>query len=106
MRYKASCPSCGSKISRWFIFCEPSINHRCRKCGARIGMATAGWLCVLAVVAIQIMWFLMGWAHTIRRWQAITLLLLTCGLTIWWGPYLISLQPKPKDNTNDEKGTA
>ena len=88
MNYKISCPSCGTKVSRWHIFCEPALHHRCRKCDARIRVGLIGWLATFAVVAVQILWFVLYRRHLISLYLAIGLLLVTCGLAIWILPYL------------------
>ncbi|MHC4406585.1 MAG: hypothetical protein ACYTG0_43725 [Planctomycetota bacterium] len=37
MEYRAICPSCAARLSRWWYFkCVPEFRHTCPYCGARI----------------------------------------------------------------------
>jgi hypothetical protein len=106
MRYKASCPSCGTKISRGFIVCEPTISHICRCCGARLGMAFSGWICIFAFIAVQVLWFVMARRHIVSGLLAIALLVVTCALTVWLAPYIIAAEIKPGVDKHEKNGLA
>ena len=100
MRYKASCPTCGKKVSRWFIFFEPTIYHRCRGCGLRHRMGLAGWIMTFVVIALALLWFALFRMHIVSAYFAITLLLTTLALTVWLFPYLCSVQAERRPDTS------
>jgi hypothetical protein len=92
MRYKASCPNCGKKISRWFIFCEPTIFHRCRGCGLRSRMGFGGWVAIFAMIALAVICDLLFRHHIISGPVVIILLLMLLFSTIWLYPYVSSMR--------------
>jgi DNA-directed RNA polymerase subunit RPC12/RpoP len=87
MNYKATCPTCGTKVSRWRLFSTPVIYYRCGNCGASFRVSPAGWIASLIVVAAQLSWFVLYRFGIIASYVGIGLLLLTCGLAIWLLPY-------------------
>ncbi len=104
MNYKFSCPSCGRRTSRWHIFLEPVIYHRCRGCGARFRTTLSGWLATCAVVALQVAYFILARRRVIAPYQAIALVVGICGLAIWLLPYFtparLQLRSGSRDNNN------
>ena len=94
MRYKTSCPGCGTKISRRSLFCEPRIYHTCLGCSSRLSLGAAGWIFIFGVNGIQVLWFLLAHRHVIAVWLAMLLVLLTAGLAFWLAPYVIPAQLK------------
>jgi hypothetical protein len=79
-------------MSRWYIFCEPVIYHRCRGCGVKY---RSGWVSPVVVVAIALIWFMLERMHYISPYTAIGLLLVTFVLTIWLVPYFANVHRKP-----------
>jgi RsiW-degrading membrane proteinase PrsW (M82 family) len=65
-----------------------TLHYLCRNCGTRFRITAVGWAVTGAVVAIQVLWFMM------YRWRAIPwhvtigMLLVTCSLAIWFLPHL------------------
>jgi uncharacterized protein (DUF983 family) len=92
MNYKACCPVCGGRASRWHLFTSPRIYHRCRSCGANFRLTAAGHASVFAVVVLQVGWYLLVQLQIISHYVAIGLLLATCASAIWLLPYLSPLR--------------
>src|SRR6266403_1684146 len=88
MPYKISCPDCKAKVPRWQCFLTPTLDYRCRKCGAKFRLSSIGWLIALAVVALQACWFLLAIRRAVSRPLAFLLVVLTCVLALWLLPYL------------------
>ena len=101
MTYRISCPDCSAKVSRWQCFLTPTLDYRCRKCGAKFRISPVGWLVALVVVVLQVLWFLLALRHVISAQIALLLILLTCILSLWLLPYLTPVNrsgpmpPKP-----------
>ena len=91
MNYRVTCPSCGKKVSRWHIFGEPTIYHRCRSCGTEF---STGWAGVIIVVAVELFWFALERFQVISSHLAIALVLVTCVLAVWLLPYFTSVRSK------------
>jgi hypothetical protein len=94
MNYKAFCPTCGTKVSRWRLFSTPVIYYRCSQCGASFRVSAAGWVATFIVVAVQLCWFALYRVGIISSYVAIGLLLLTCGLAVWLLPYFSPVRLK------------
>src|SRR5262245_26361283 len=92
MHYKSACLSCAKKISRRYIFLEPTFYHRCRGCGARCRMGVAGYLTTLAWLAVSIVCLVLFRKHLVSATAAVALVLGTSALVIWLFPYVSSAQ--------------
>lgn len=93
MNYKASCPTCGTKLSRWQLFSTPSIYYRCRQCESRFRISALGLWVTLAILFVQLFWFLLCQWQAIAPRVAIGFLIVTCLFAIWWFPYLAPMLP-------------
>ena len=87
MNYKASCPQCGTRLSRWHYF-TTAFRYRCRSCGAQFRLTTFGWLVTIAMIVLLISFYVL-YRLDIVSWQAaIALILLAWAVATWLIPYL------------------
>lgn len=106
MKYKASCPNCGKKMPRRYIFCEPTIYHRCRECGVDFRPTVAGYISTLAFLGFFIFLFLLPRMHLASPGITLVLVLLTFVAWIWVSPYTLPVQSRPeKPKERDGKPT-
>jgi hypothetical protein len=89
MTYRISCPDCQARVPRWQCFLTPTLDYRCRKCGAKFRISPLGWLVALLVIVLQVLWFCLTVRHIISPRLALVLVLVTCILSLWLLPYLI-----------------
>jgi hypothetical protein len=91
MTYKFSCPSCGTKVSRWRIFFE-IVNTRCKGCGSRLAVTPLGWVVIFGVVALEILWYAVTRMRMISTYTGMIFVVVTCVLAIWYIPYLMPVR--------------
>ena len=104
MKYKIVCPVCGKRVSRWRVFLDPTIFHRCRDCGLRF---RTRWTETLLVVATLFAWFILEKTRIISPLVAIGLVSLTGALAIWLLPYFTRVIPERRatpDASGEDKG--
>lgn len=89
MTYKVICPACGKKVSRWYIFLEPKVYHRCRGCSVEF---RTNWMGAVFVIGIEMLWFALEELHVLSPVAAIGLIAATCVLAIWLLPYFSPTQ--------------
>ena len=102
MDYKASCPKCGKKVSRWYIFGQPTIHHRCRACGVLFRPTLAGNLVTVSFLALAVLWFVMLQTHVLSPLVVIVLLLITGIVMVWLLPYIMPVRLKPETKSDDD----
>src|SRR5262245_53745062 len=102
MHYQCSCPQCGKKVSRWYIFCEPTIYHRCRSCGARHRVSVTGWVVGFIPIGLALICLLM-FERQIISWQiGVGFLVFVLALTIWLLPYFMPVRLESRtDQSHD-----
>ena len=93
VEYKLSCPSCKKRVSRWFIFFEPVVYHRCRGCGVKFRTSSVS---TLAFVALATLWFALERKHVISPVIALVLVLITLVLMICLVPYFTPVHQSDK----------
>lgn len=91
MHYRASCPNCGTKVSRQDIFGRASWHHPCR-CGSKLGNTPGGWILLGSVVALEIASYALYRMHVLSPLMAASLLVLILGLSVWLLPYFTPLK--------------
>jgi uncharacterized protein (DUF983 family) len=91
MEYKTSCPNCRKRVSRWYIFFEPTFYHRCRGCGAKFRMNHVDTLIALIIATVCCVLERM---HLISPMVVVGLLLATMIVWIWLLPYFSPTQLK------------
>jgi rubredoxin len=107
MDYKASCPSCGMKMARRYIFSEPTIYHRCRGCGVRYRPTNGAHLAMIGFLGIFILVFLLRRMHVIVFSLEFGLIAVTFGIWVWLAPYIMPVQLRPqRQKQADDKPTA
>ena len=99
MNYKASCPQCGTKLSRWQYFTKV-LRYRCRSCGAHFRLTAVGWLITISFTALLISFFVLYRLHIISWQVAIGLILAGFAVSTWLEPYF---PVRLEDRSTEEK---
>src|SRR5262249_6307943 len=107
MRWRATCPSCGMRVSRGDIFWPTTIYHRCRGCGAILTATLVGNINGFLFLLTAIISFGLYRFGILPRLVCLVLLVGTLGLAIWLAPYVTPARltgPKPDSPTKREDG--
>lgn len=95
MKYRATCPVCGIRFSRFFFFLAPSLPHRCKACGCRhrshpVWEWTADFIFAGLVVAV----LFLAWFHFISWLLAgiliLALVAIACAIFPYVTPFVIA----------------
>ena len=98
MDYKAACPKCGKKLSRWYIFCEPTIYHQCRECGTAFRPTLAANLSAIGFILLNIVLYVLVRRDILSVPLALALIAFATPLIIWIFLYITSERSNTKIN--------
>jgi uncharacterized protein (DUF983 family) len=102
MDYKCSCPKCATRMSRWYIFCQPTIYHRCRNCGARYRLPASGWLIAFIPIPLALLLHFMAREQIISRQIALGLLILLLVITVLLLPYFLTVRLDSREQVQSQ----
>ena len=103
MDYKASCPNCNKRMSRWHIFGEPTIYHRCRGCGVRFRPTLAGNLAIIGFLVLAAILFALVRMRVLSPLAALVLLMVKLVIMVWIAPYITPVKVKQDDKTKQDE---
>jgi hypothetical protein len=92
MHYKAACPSCETKVSRWILCSELTIYYRCRGCGMRMRVSSRGWVATFAGIVLVAACYFLYRDLAVSKAAAIGLILVQLALAIGLAPYVLPMQ--------------